>query len=357
MQKNVCLVPDRLIDLRSDTVTAPTEAMRRAMYEAEVGDDSSGEDPTVNRLEEISAERLGKEAAVFLLSGTMGNLVGLLAQTRHGDEVIVGQTSHILLSEVAGASAVGGLQLFAVPTQRGVMDPADVEGALRDPNNPNHPRSRVVCIENTANRDGGAAVSVAATDAVADVAHRSGLRVHIDGARIFNAAVALDVPVDRLVANADSVTFCLSKGLGCPMGSILAGDAAYVKEARRWRKVIGASLRQTGVVAAAGIVALTEMVDRLAADHANARRLAEGLARLPGLVVDLDAVETNIVMLSIDEEKVEAESFAAGLRERGVRVGAPSRGRMRLVTHYQVTADDVDWVIRAAEKAVGGSAA
>ena len=346
-------MPDRLIDLRSDTITTPTEAMRRAMYAAEVGDDSSGEDPTVNRLEELSAERLGKQAALFLLSGTMGNLVGLLAQTRHGDEVIVGQTSHILLSEVAGASAVGGLQLFPIPTRRGVMDPADVEGALRDPNNPNHPRSRVVCIENTANKDGGAAVSAAATDAVADVAHRHDARVHIDGARIFNAAVALDTPVDRLVAGADSVTFCLSKGLGCPMGSILAGDAVYIKEARRWRKVLGASLRQTGVVAAAGIVALSEMVNRLGEDHANARRLAEGLSRLPGLTVDLDAVETNIVMLSLDEQTVNPAAFTAGLLERGVRVGDPSRGHLRLVTHYQVTSQDVDCVVRAAEAAIG----
>jgi threonine aldolase len=346
-------MPERIVDLRSDTVTTPTAAMRRAMHDAEVGDDSSGEDPTVNRLEEMAAARLGKEASLFLLSGTMGNLIGLVAQTRPGDEVIVGQTSHILLSEVAGASVLGGLQLFPIPTQRGVMDPTTVRAALRDPNNSNHPRSRVVAVENTANRDGGAAVPVAAMNVVAEVAHENGLSVHVDGARIFNAAIALDVPVDRLVQGADSVTFCLSKGLGCPMGSILAGDTAYIKEARRWRKILGASLRQTGVVAAAGIVALNEMVDRLAEDHANARRLAEGLARLPGLVVELDTVETNIVMLCIDERQVEPEAFAAGLRERGVRVGSPSRGRMRLVTHYQVTSADVDRVVAAAEGALG----
>ena len=341
-------MPNRVIDLRSDTVTTPTEAMRRAMYDAEVGDDSSGEDPTVNRLEELAAERLGKAAALFLLSGTMGNLVGMLAQTRHGDEVIVGQTAHILLSEAAGASAVGGIQLFAVPTRRGVMDPAAVEGALRDPRNSNHPRSRLVCVENTANRDGGAAVPVAAMDDVAEVAHRHGLRVHVDGARIFNAAVALDVPVDRLVRGADSVTFCLSKGLGCPMGSLLAGDTAYIQEARRWRKIIGASLRQTGVVAAAGIVALEQMVDRMAEDHANARRLAEGLDHLPGINVDVAAVETNIIMLTFDEQ-VDAPAVISRLREQGVRVGSLSGRRLRLVTHYQVSAADVDQVLAAAE--------
>ena len=344
-------VPESVIDLRSDTVTTPTAAMRRAMHDAEVGDDSSGEDPTVNRLEAIAAERLGKESALFLLSGTMGNLVGLVAQTRPGDEVIVGQTSHILMSEVAGAAVLGSLQLFPIPTHRGVMDPADVAAAVRDPNNPNHPPSRVVSVENTANKDGGAAVSVASMDAVSDVAHRHGLRVHVDGARIFNAAVALDVPVDRLVQGADSVTFCLSKGLGCPMGSILAGDAPYIKEARRWRKLIGASLRQTGVVAAAGIVALEHMVDRLEEDHVNARRLAEGLNRLPGLSVDLDAVQTNIVVLAFDD-RVDSAAFVERLRERGVRVGTPGGGRLRLVTHHQVSAEDVDHVLAAAERSL-----
>ena len=346
-------MPDRVIDLRSDTVTTPTDAMRRAMYEAELGDDVYGEDPSVNRLEALSAERLGKEAAVLLLSGTMGNLVGMLAQTRPGDEVIVGQHSHIFLNEAGGAAALGGIQLYLVPTTRGAIDPADVEGALRDPKNLHHPRSRLVCLENTANRDGGAAVPVAVMDAVSETAHRHGLRVHVDGARIFNAAVALDVPADRLVQGADSVTFCLSKGLGCPMGSILAGDADYIKEARRWRKMVGGGLRQSGIIAAAGIVALEQMVHRMAEDHANAKRLAEGLNRLPGLSVDVDAVETNIIMLHFDEERADPTAFVAGLRERGVKVGSPYGGRMRLVTHYQVTRDDVDYVLKAAEQALG----
>jgi threonine aldolase len=322
------------------------------MYDAELGDDVYGEDPTVNRLEELSAERLGKEAALLLLSGTMGNLVGMLAQTRPGDEAIVGAVSHIFLNEAGGAAALGGIQLNPVPTERGAIDPAAIEGALRDPKNLHHPRSKLVCVENTANKDGGAAVSVANMDAVSDVAHRHGLRVHVDGARIFNAAVSLDVPVDRLVQGADSVTFCLSKGLGCPVGSILAGDAAYIEEARRWRKMIGGSLRQSGIIAAAGIVALEQMVDRLAEDHANARHLAEGLARLPGLNVDVEHVDTNIVMLDL-EEGIDPKRFVADLREQGVKIGSPYGGRVRLVTHYQISRDDVDYALKAAEQALG----
>ena len=346
-------MPERIVDMRSDTVTTPTERMRRAMYEAELGDDVYGEDPTVNRLEALSAERLGKEAALLLLSGTMGNLVGMLAQARAGDEVICGQYSHIFLNEAGGAAALGGLQLHPIPTVRGVMDPHDVEGALRDPRNLHHPRSKLVCLENTANKDGGAAVSVEAMDAIAETAHQHGLRVHVDGARIFNAAVSLDVPVERLVQNADSVTFCLSKGLGCPVGSILAGSEEYIAEARRWRKMIGGSLRQAGVIAAAGVVALDEMVDRLGEDHANARRLAEGLNALPGLSVDLDGVDTNIVMLDVDTERVDPKAFVAAMRERGVKIGSPYGGRIRLVTHYQISPDDVTFALRAAESVLG----
>ncbi|MGI8424711.1 MAG: low-specificity L-threonine aldolase [Chloroflexota bacterium] len=346
-------MPERIVDMRSDTVTTPTDSMRRAMYEAELGDDVYGEDPTVNRLEDRSAERLGKAAALLLLSGTMGNLVGMLAQARPGDEVMCGEYSHIFLNEAGGAAALGGIQLRPIPTTRGVIDPQHVRLALRDPNNLHHPRSKLLCLENTANKDGGAAVSVEAMDAVSDVAHESGVRVHVDGARIFNAAVALDVPVERLVQNADSVTFCLSKGLGCPVGSILAGSADYIGEARRWRKMVGGSLRQAGVIAAAGIVALDEMVDRLGEDHANARRLAQGLAELPGLAVDVGAVDTNIVMLDVDVERVDPKVFVARLRERGVRIGSPYGGRIRLVTHYQISPDDVSYALRAAESALG----
>jgi threonine aldolase len=342
-----------VIDLRSDTVTQPTAAMREAMYRAEVGDDVYGEDPTVNRLEAVSAERLGKEAALLLLSGTMGNLVGILAQTRRGDEAIVGEYSHIFLNEAGGAAALGGVQLFPIPSRRGVLDPQRVEGAIRAGNNVHFPRTALVCLENTANRDGGAAVSVEATDAVCDVARRRGIRVHVDGARLFNAAVALDVPASRLVEGADSVTFCLSKGLGCPVGSILAGSADYIKEARRWRKMVGGSLRQSGIIAAAGLVALDQMVDRLEDDHRNARRLAEGLAQMPGLSVDVDAVETNIIMLYVTDPAIDPKRFVAALAERGVKIGSPYGDRIRIVTHYQFDAAGVDHVLHTAEAALG----
>jgi threonine aldolase len=342
-----------VIDLRSDTVTHPTQAMREAIYRAEVGDDVYGEDPTVNRLQEMAAERLGKEAALLVLSGTMGNLLGILSQTRSGDEAIVGRYSHIFLNEAGGAAALGGVQLFPIPSDRGVLDPTDVEAAMRDPNNTHHPRTKLVCLENTHNRDGGAAVPVAAMDAVAGVAHRRGLRLHLDGARVFNAAVALGVPPSRLVRGADSVQFCLSKGLGCPVGSLLVGSADQIKEAHRWRKMIGGGMRQAGIIAAAGIVALEQMVDRLAEDHANARHLAEGLAQLPGIDVNPAEVETNIIMVNLDVERVDPKRFVAGMAERGVKVGSPYGGRLRIVTHYQVSADDVDYTVRAAEQALG----
>jgi threonine aldolase len=333
-------------------VTHPTPAMREAMYRAEVGDDVYGEDPTVNRLEEMAAERLGKEAAVMLLSGTMGNLVGILSHTRSGDEVIVGEGSHIFLNEAGGAAALGGVQLFPLPTTRGVMDPARIKSAVRDPHNLHFPRTRLVCLENTNNREGGVALPVEVMDSTGDVAHKNGLSLHIDGARIFNAAVALGVPVSRVVQNADSIQFCLSKGLGCPVGSMLVGSADFIQVARRWRKMIGGSLRQSGIIAAAGIVALEQMVDRLADDHRNARRLAEGLNALPGLEVDVDNVETNIVMLHITDPRIEPKAFVAGLAERGVKIGSPYGDRVRLVTHYQISSEDVDTTLKAAEQAL-----
>lgn len=344
-----------MIDLRSDTVTHPTQAMREAMYRAEVGDDVYGEDPTVNRLEALAAERLGKEAALLLLSGTMGNLVGMLAHTRRGNEAIVGEHSHIFLNEAGGAAALGGVQLFPIPTHRGRMDPATVEASIRAVDNVHFPRTSLVCLENTANTDGGAVVSVADTNAVAEVAHRHGLRLHLDGARLFNATVALGVPASTLLAQVDSVTFCLSKALACPIGSILAGSADYIKEARRWRKMVGGSLRQSGVFAAAGIVALEEMVDRLADDHRNARRLAEGLAQLPGLTVDPAATETNIIMIHVADARIQPRAFVTAMAERGVRIGSPYGTRIRAVTHYQFRAEEVDTVLRAAKESLDAS--
>lgn len=340
-------MPAREVDLRSDTVTHPTAAMREAMYRAEIGDDVYGEDPTVSRLEELSADLLGKEAAVFLLSGTMGNLVGVLAQAGRGDEIIVGEHCHIVLAESAAVAAFGGVQLRTVPTQRGRMNPADVAALIRPRNDVHHPPSALLCLENTHNRQGGAALTPTDTRAVANVAHEHGLRVHLDGARLFNAAVALGVPARDLAADVDSVTFCLSKGLSCAVGSLLCGSAEYIQQARRIRKMAGGSMRQSGVVAAAGIVALEQMIDRLAEDHDNAKRLAVGLANTPGVSIDPNEVETNLVFADVEPAYLSGQEFLAGLADQGVKASGPGGQRVRLVLHAGITADDIDFALAA----------
>ena len=337
-----------MIDLRSDTVTQPTPAMREAMYRAELGDDVFGEDPTVNRLEEMAAERMGKEAAVLVTSGTQGNLVSLLTHTHRGDEVICTEGSHVLVNEVAGAAALGSLQLRPVATKRGMPDLGALRAAVRG-ENVHYPRTGLVCLENTHNSQGGAALSADQMNQVADLAHGLGIPVHVDGARIFNAAVYHDVPAAQLVENVDSVTFCLSKGLACPVGSLICGSHDFVQRARKYRKMVGGGMRQAGIIAAAGIVALEQMVDRLAEDHANARILAEGLAQLPGIHIDLDAVQTNLVFLKIDPAVMRAEDFAAAMSQEGFRCRG-AYDSMRLVTHYGITADDVRAAVRAAER-------
>ena len=318
----------RVVDLRSDTITRPTAAMRRAMAEAEVGDDVFGEDPTVNRLEEMAAERMGKEGALFVASGTMGNLVSLLAQCGRGDEVIVGDQAHTLLYEQGGMAALGGIQPRAVTNQPdGTLDLAQVEGAIRT-DNIHFPRTRLIALENTHNRCGGSPLTMEYMQAVCALARRYGLKVHVDGARIFNAAVALRVPVSALVADADSLTFCLSKGLAAPVGSVICGRRDFIAEARRARKVVGGGMRQAGVLAAAGVVALTQMVDRLAEDHANARRLADGLVGVPGVTVEPERVKTNIVYLGVTRERMAAADLSERLGAEGVRMlptGPPQR--------------------------------
>jgi threonine aldolase len=341
-----------MIDLRSDTVTLPTPAMREAMYRAEVGDDVYGEDSTVNRLEALSAERLGMEAALFVVSGTMANLVALLTHCGRGDEAIFGATSHTFLFEGGGSAALGGIHHYAVPNQPdGTLRLEDIEAAIRA-DNVHYPRTRLVCLENTHNRCGGAVLTVAYTSAVCDLAHRHGLSVHVDGARIFNAAVALGVEASELVRDVDSLSFCLSKGLAAPVGSMLCGSAEFIREARRWRKAVGGGMRQAGVIAAAGIVALDEMVDRLAEDHANARHLAAGIAEVPGVGVDPGAVQTDIVIFDVDPARAPAADLVAALRQRAVQVSAISPSRIRAVTHLGITAGDVDAVIVAVREAM-----
>jgi len=329
----------KIIDLRSDTITLPTEEMRRAMYEAELGDDVHREDPTVNRLEELAAEVMGKEAALLTTSGTMSNLLGVLANTRPGDEIIVGSEAHMLWYEVGGASTLGGVVIRTVPNDEdGKLDATDVEEAIRS-ENIHFPKSALLCLENTHNRCGGAVLTCEYTEEISGLAHRHGLQVHLDGARIFNAAVALGVPARELVAPVDTVNFCLSKGLSAPVGSLFCGTREMVERARKWRKMLGGGMRQAGVIAAAGIVAIEKMVDRLAEDHANARRLVAGLAQIPGFSVSPEKVPTNIVNFEFPPE---VSDFVIKIGERGVKFLSRSGRSVRAVTNRMVGAEDIE---------------
>ena len=336
------------IDLRSDTVTKPTPAMRQAMAQAEVGDDVYGEDPTVNRLQTIAADLLGKEAGLFVPSGTMGNLAAILAHCQRGDEVILGKQAHTYLYEAGGISALGGVHSCQLPNQPdGSLDLELVHQAIRY-DDPHCPVTRLVAIENTHNRCGGAPISVEYTQALADLAHQHSLRMHIDGARIFNAAVALNVTARQLVEPADSVTFCLSKGLCAPVGSVICGSAEFIHRALYIRKQLGGGMRQAGILAAAGIVALETMIDRLAEDHARARRLAEGLKAIPVLCLAPGTPKTNMIFLELAAETgLTASQVAARLAERQVLVGASGQRIFRLVTHYWINDAAVDIAIAA----------
>jgi len=326
----------RVIDLRSDTFTVPDEGMRRAMASAEVGDDVWGEDPTVNRLEEQVASLLGKDAAVFVPSGTMGNLVAVCAQTRPGDEIIVDRENHLVVYEVAGTAVVGGVQMRHLDPASGVPSAAEVEAAVRTPNI-HHPVSRLLCLENTHNRRGGAALDASLIDAAADAAHRHGMRVHCDGARLFNAAAALDCAPAELVASCDSVSVCLSKGLGAPVGSVLAADASTIAEARRWRKRLGGGMRQAGILAAAGLYALEHNVERLHDDHANAALLAAALGGVPGVRLQLPAVPTNIVLALCPRPAAEVVERAAAVGVLVTDMGGPL---LRCMTYLGVSRED-----------------
>lgn len=327
-----------IIDLRSDTVTQPTPEMRAAMARAEVGDDVYGEDPTVNRLQELAAERMGMEAALFMPSGTMANLTALLAHCQRGDEVILGDLAHPYINETGGMAALGGIQPHTLPNQEdGTLKLEDIEAAIRS-DDPHHPITRLVALENTHNRCNGAALSPDYIHTVAELAHERGLVLHMDGARIFNAAVALGLAASDLVAGADSTTFCLSKGLCAPVGSLLCGPKDFIRIALRMRKQLGGGMRQAGVLAAAGILALETMTERLAEDHARAKRLAQGLATLSGLVVFPQ--HTNIVRFELSANaNLSPEELLRRLTEQGIRIGRGGPWGFRAVTHYWV--DDV----------------
>lgn len=341
------------IDLRSDTVTKPTPEMREAMAEAEVGDDVYRDDPTVNRLEELAAKMLGKEAALFVPSGTMGNLLALLVHCQRGDEVIVGNQSHIYLNEAGGMSALGGIQPCPIPNQvDGTLALEDILASIRT-EDVHHPITRLVCLENTQNVCGGVPLTPAYTRQVGELTRRNHLSLHIDGARVFNAAVAQNVSVRELVEPADSVMFCLSKGLAAPVGSMLVGTNKFIMRARHLRKMLGGGMRQVGVLAAAGIISLEKMTKRLAEDHARAKKMADGLRQVEGLVVDAGSPHTNMVYLNLSEDlPLDARQVMEKMKTNGVLIDAENARRFRLVTHYWIDDHAVEKTVSAFEKSL-----
>ena len=332
-----------LIDLRSDTVTMPTQEMRDAMATAEVGDDVYGEDPTVNELESLGARLTGKEAGLFVTSGTMGNQVAVMSHTNRGDEVICEAEAHIFYYEVAGLAVLSGVQTRPLPSVKGILTAETIEAAVR-PVDIHQPRSALVCLEDTHNRAGGTCYPLETLAAIRKVADRHRMSVHIDGARLFNAAVAQGIKVDKIAHYADSVQFCLSKGLCAPVGTLLVGRKDFINKARRYRKMLGGGMRQAGIIAAAGIIGLQKMVDRLKEDHANARLLAESLANL-GLIVDLTTVQTNIVIFDVSRQGLKAADFAAKLKKAGVLANVFGEYRLRMVTHNGITENDIKKVV------------
>lgn len=343
----------KLVDLRSDTVTQPTPAMREVMAKAEVGDDVFGEDPTVNRLQQMAAQKMGKEAGLFVPSGTMGNLLSLLTHCGRGDEAIMGNQSHTFLFEVGGLSALGSIHPCQLPNQPdGSIKLEDIRAAIR-PDDIHEPDTRLLILENTQNRCGGTVLSAEYTWKAADLAHSNRMKLHIDGARIFNAAVAQGVSAAELAAPADSITFCLSKGLCAPVGSVLCGSAEFINRARRYRKMLGGGMRQAGILAAAGIVALEQMVDRLAEDHRRARLLAEGLSAIPGVKVRNNPPETNMVFPIIDEDcPVTAAQVAEKLKAENILVSVNGPKIFRLVTHYWIDDEGIERTLNVFRKAL-----
>lgn len=342
-----------MLDLRSDVKTLPCGAMRVAIANAELGDDMSGEDPTVNELERQCAELLGKEAAVLVTSGTQGNLVSIYAQTRPGQELVCHELAHIYHYERGGFAAACGCLARPVRGQYGVIDPDDLRPFLtRKPDLHQQPVG-LVCLENTHNLCGGTCLTADQTRAVADLAHEHGALVHIDGARIFNAAVALGVSAQELAAPADTITFCFSKGLGAPIGSIVCGPAPTIQRAREARKLFGGALRQAGIIAAGAAYALEHNVAGLAADHAHARRIAETLAAAPGVEIDLGSVQTNIVYFAIRRPDLTAPQLCEKLGEYGIKAGARDDFSIRFVTHLDISAADTDLICQALQEILG----
>ena len=345
-----------MIDLRSDTVTKPTEAMRRAMAEAEVGDDVYGEDPTVNRLERRAAEILGKEAGLFVPTGTMGNTVAIKVHTEHGQEVICDARSHLMDFELSMLAWFSGCLARPIPTEDGILHWDVVKNYVR-PKSPHCAPTSVLTIENTHNMAGGTVYPLEVVNDVCDRAHEAGLKVHMDGARLFNAACALRMPVSEIAGKADTVMFCLSKALGAPVGSMVVGTNEAIERGRLYRKRLGGGMRQVGVLAAAGLIALEDTPKRLEQDHANARFLAGELAKLPGIALDPKKVQTNILVFDVTRTGLTPAEFSAAMRTRGVLMNGINARQVRAVTHYDVSRADCERAAGVAAEIVAGVAA
>jgi len=335
----------RTVDLRSDTTTLPTDEMRQAISGSELGDDVFQGDPTVNKLQDLAAQRMGKEAALLVPSGTMANLASILTHCGRGAEVILGNRAHTYKYEKGGISAYGGIHSTQIPNQDdGTMQLEDIRAAIRGIDD-HFPVTKLICLENTHNVCSGAPLSVTYTKEVANLARAHNIKLHIDGARIFNAAVAQGVEVQELVEDADSMSFCMSKGLAAPVGSIICGSKDFIDQARGIRKGLGGGMRQAGIIAAAGIVALETMVDRLQEDHTNARLLADGIADLPGIILDPESIKTNIIYFDMDDAAMESADFLAALSTKGIQFFDTGPRRFRMVTHYGITAEDILYTI------------
>lgn len=333
----------RIVDLRSDTVTKPTIEMRQAMYQAEVGDDVYGEDPTITTLEELGAEIMGKEAALFVPSGTMGNQIAVMVHADRGDEIICEDESHIYYYEVGGLAYLAGVQVRTLAGKRGVLSADSIKQVIRV-RDMHQPRTSLICLENTHNRAGGTCYAINGLADIKELAVQRGIAVHMDGARIFNAAAAQNNRVSQLAQYADSVSFCLSKGLCAPVGSLLVGPRDFITKARRYRKMLGGGMRQAGIIAAAGIVAIKTMTERLVEDHYNARKLAEAVAEI-GLNIDLSTVETNIVIFDVSPLQITASQVVEKLGQDGIRVSQFGEYKVRMVTHHGLTAEDIQYTI------------
>lgn len=344
---------NKRFDFRSDTVTVPTKEMREAMYTAEVGDDVLGEDPTIKHLERLAAEKVGKEAALFVTSGTQGNLVAVLTHTKRGDEVLMESEAHIYYYEVGGIAALGGVIPRLIQGNAGVITPDALRQALRG-ENIHFPTPTLICIENTHNRAGGTIWTPEQVEEVAVVARERGLQVHMDGARVFNAAIAQNCTVSALVAPVDSVMFCLSKGLGAPVGSILAGSAEFISRARKWRKMLGGGMRQAGVIAAAGVVALESMTERLVDDHTLAWKIGQAISVIPHLSVDLERLKTNIVIAEVDSAWGTAEKLIKALAAEEILASDFGPQTVRFVTHKDVGKVDADKLVATAKHIIEG---